>query len=49
MSIDRENDKEYMSCVHPRENRYYTISLVVSIILWIIFTIVTFGMGLLYV
>lgn len=40
---------EYISCLHPLEQRYYKISMTIAIIFWIILTLGTFGLGLMYV
>lgn len=42
-------DAEYISCLHPLEERYYKISMTIAIIFWVILTLGTFGLGLMYV
>lgn len=39
----------YSSSVHPKENTLYKVSFSISLVLWILFTLITFWMGLLYV
>lgn len=48
MSVNVNLDPVYLSCLHPREKRYYIISLVISVIFWAIITVATVGIGLLY-
>lgn len=42
-------EKEYLSVIHPKEWIYRTLSRMFAILFWIIFTIVTIGLGFIYV
>jgi Zn-dependent protease with chaperone function len=42
-------EKEYLSVIHPKEWIYRTLSRIFAILFWIIFTIVTIGLGFIYV